>query len=429
MEISLKVRIMRGDALLHIRRVRLCSPTYEVILRTVSGWVCGGFDVQWEDEEGDMITMDTEAEWGECVLMWQQRLQEDARGNAFQPLRLVVVLPAIERKTHSRRKCKASVVKTTEADPKHDAILSYLTKEHGEETLPSLIRGEISPADIGCSAWLTVQPSGGELNMDISQLRLGAALTSDALAVMDTDTAKAKYLFLLSMQICPERSSVALYNAACCDALSNNIEGAFALLQDALNHGYTVDDTTQNDADLMLLHDDPRWTALVGPPKQKKEKRPRCSTEDCNRKAARNNTLCKGCLRAAAEEEEEEAEEVPTVEAVVDNTEVVEEEEEVAPVEARAAFETPAEQLIEVSQEVELQEVLPFAEETAPEVVEEPQVVEEQVVEEEVVVEPLYSRQLQVLMDMGFEFSPERGQQLLVQCDGDLARVIAQIIE
>ncbi len=53
------------------------------------------------------------------------------------------------------------------------------------------------------------------------------------------------------------------YNAACCYALSGDVESAFRVLDQALERGYRNPDWLSGDTDLDLLHEDPRWTGVL----------------------------------------------------------------------------------------------------------------------------------------------------------------------
>ncbi len=52
------------------------------------------------------------------------------------------------------------------------------------------------------------------------------------------------------------------YNAACSSALANRTEKAFRLLEQAVEAGWKDADHLASDADLKLLHDDPRWAGI-----------------------------------------------------------------------------------------------------------------------------------------------------------------------
>eukprot|EP01061_Rhynchopus_euleeides_P044435 TRINITY_DN7798_c2_g2_i1.p1 TRINITY_DN7798_c2_g2~~TRINITY_DN7798_c2_g2_i1.p1 ORF type:complete len:507 (+),score=222.61 TRINITY_DN7798_c2_g2_i1:150-1523(+) len=457
MEISLKFRVERkGDpTVLSNRRVRLCDPTFDVIRKTAAQWVCGEFQLQYEDDEGDMITMDSEGEWGECRQLWHDAARKASaiRTGPLAPLRLVILLPVLQRKAdapdtqsaqqqakspkRSPKKDKGSPKKT---DAPHETgnapremVLRYLCYTHGADVLHRIQSGEITTADIGCQRWLNATSSDGKLNLDINQPVLGVCLMEDGLRVMDNDPSLAKRHFMMSAKF--SQGGTALYNAACCEALLGNAEAALDLLRSSVSEGYNMASASE-DTDLQLLHPMPEFKELL------RRCRPRCDTEGCVRKASAG-AKCKACVsrdkKAAkkckkhtpaeaaeeaeqepkeqqqpadvvpevkAEEEEEpvqEQEAVAVREAVVDNTSLV-------PAEASTAFATPE----ETPQEPPQQDVV--VEEVTDTPVETP-------------VVPLFPEQMAILRSMGFGSQGARCEELLARHNGDVPLVVASLFE
>ena len=69
MEIPLKFVLLRTS---EHRRIRLACPTMAAVQATVRQWVSGPFALRYTDDEGDVVTMEGEDEWAECVALWAQ---------------------------------------------------------------------------------------------------------------------------------------------------------------------------------------------------------------------------------------------------------------------------------------------------------------------------------------------------------------------
>eukprot|EP01060_Flectonema_neradi_P040572 TRINITY_DN92_c0_g1_i1.p1 TRINITY_DN92_c0_g1~~TRINITY_DN92_c0_g1_i1.p1 ORF type:complete len:648 (+),score=80.37 TRINITY_DN92_c0_g1_i1:113-2056(+) len=70
-EIELKLTIIRVNGSQEMRRVRLVSPSFEALCNVVKKWVRGIYSIEYVDDEGDYITVETEEEWEECIDIWK----------------------------------------------------------------------------------------------------------------------------------------------------------------------------------------------------------------------------------------------------------------------------------------------------------------------------------------------------------------------
>ena len=70
MEVPLKLAFTRSGALVEHRRVRLASPTMASVRATVARQARGAYTLLYTDNEGDLVTMQDEEEWRECVALW-----------------------------------------------------------------------------------------------------------------------------------------------------------------------------------------------------------------------------------------------------------------------------------------------------------------------------------------------------------------------
>eukprot|EP01061_Rhynchopus_euleeides_P047998 TRINITY_DN996_c0_g1_i8.p1 TRINITY_DN996_c0_g1~~TRINITY_DN996_c0_g1_i8.p1 ORF type:complete len:524 (+),score=193.34 TRINITY_DN996_c0_g1_i8:143-1714(+) len=88
-EVPVKFVILRKGVVVERRRVRLLSPTFEDVKRCARQWACGDFRVQYVDDDGDLVTMDLDEEWSECVSLWCQQAVKE--GNGARPALCLVV--------------------------------------------------------------------------------------------------------------------------------------------------------------------------------------------------------------------------------------------------------------------------------------------------------------------------------------------------
>ena len=94
--VPLKFVLVRGRRVVEQRRTRLLCPSLEDVKGCVRQWACGAFTLRYVDDEGDLVTVDLDEEWAECVALWREaRGADDADVCAQQrALRLVVTIGA-----------------------------------------------------------------------------------------------------------------------------------------------------------------------------------------------------------------------------------------------------------------------------------------------------------------------------------------------
>ena len=94
--VPLKFVLVRGQRVVEQRRTRLLCPSLEDVKGCVRQWACGVFTLRYVDDEGDLVTVDLDEEWVECVALWREaRGADDADVCAQQrALRLVVTIGA-----------------------------------------------------------------------------------------------------------------------------------------------------------------------------------------------------------------------------------------------------------------------------------------------------------------------------------------------
>ena len=95
--VPLKFVLVRGRRVVEQRRTRLLCPSLEDVKGCVRQWACGAFTLRYVDDEGDLVTVDLDEEWTECVALWREpRRSDDADACAQQQraLRLVVTIGA-----------------------------------------------------------------------------------------------------------------------------------------------------------------------------------------------------------------------------------------------------------------------------------------------------------------------------------------------
>ena len=103
--VPLKFVLVRGRRVVEQRRTRLLCPSLEDVKGCVRQWACGAFTLRYVDDEGDLVTVDLDEEWAECVALWREaRGTDDADADVDvdvdvcaqqqRALRLVVALGA-----------------------------------------------------------------------------------------------------------------------------------------------------------------------------------------------------------------------------------------------------------------------------------------------------------------------------------------------
>ena len=94
--VPLKFVLVRGRRVVEQRRTRLLCPSLEDVKGCVRQWACGAFTLRYVDDEGDLVTMDLDEEWDECVALWREAQEADDADVCGQQraLRLVVTIGA-----------------------------------------------------------------------------------------------------------------------------------------------------------------------------------------------------------------------------------------------------------------------------------------------------------------------------------------------
>ncbi|KAJ9455493.1 hypothetical protein DIPPA_10923 [Diplonema papillatum] len=69
-EVALKIQIVRQGEVVETRRRRLVNPSFEVVARVAGEFARGRHQLQYVDEDGDVVTMSSQEEWEECVACW-----------------------------------------------------------------------------------------------------------------------------------------------------------------------------------------------------------------------------------------------------------------------------------------------------------------------------------------------------------------------
>eukprot|EP00659_Diplonema_papillatum_P011213 gene11213-17248_t len=69
-EVPIKILLVRNDEVTAIRRRRLVNPSYEVVASVAAEYATGKYSLQYEDDDGDSVTMSSAEEWDECLRLW-----------------------------------------------------------------------------------------------------------------------------------------------------------------------------------------------------------------------------------------------------------------------------------------------------------------------------------------------------------------------
>ena len=92
--IPMKFTLMRGDTTTERRRVRLLVPSLSDVHKYARQWAVGDYTLKYMDDESDLVTMDLEEEWVECLTLWNAMQKQS--GPAL--LRLVVEMNPVRGK-------------------------------------------------------------------------------------------------------------------------------------------------------------------------------------------------------------------------------------------------------------------------------------------------------------------------------------------
>eukprot|EP01060_Flectonema_neradi_P004993 TRINITY_DN132_c5_g3_i1.p1 TRINITY_DN132_c5_g3~~TRINITY_DN132_c5_g3_i1.p1 ORF type:complete len:534 (+),score=143.62 TRINITY_DN132_c5_g3_i1:70-1602(+) len=130
--IPFKVRVIKEPgSVTEIRRVRLSNPTISSMLECCKAE--GELQLQYEDDEGDLITMSDDAEWKECLTLW--------KASKEPVLKLTVVCkvstPATKSTPKKKSKKKNKNKKRTSSEPKSQMLQSILSQASAPEAPPA----------------------------------------------------------------------------------------------------------------------------------------------------------------------------------------------------------------------------------------------------------------------------------------------------
>ena len=92
--VPFKFTLMRGDTTTERRRVRLLDPSLSDVHKYARQWAVGDYTLKYMDDESDLVTMDLEEEWVECLTLWNAMQKQS--GPAL--LRLVVEMNPVRGK-------------------------------------------------------------------------------------------------------------------------------------------------------------------------------------------------------------------------------------------------------------------------------------------------------------------------------------------
>ena len=139
--VPLKFVLVRGRRVVEQRRTRLLCPSLEDVKGCVRQWACGVFTLRYVDDEGDLVTVDLDEEWAECVALWREaRGADDADVCAPQrALRLVVTIGAqdgsavcLGQQRHSRQAFWERVIQHRDAQrDRHRHQHQHMHGRHG----------------------------------------------------------------------------------------------------------------------------------------------------------------------------------------------------------------------------------------------------------------------------------------------------------
>eukprot|EP01065_Artemidia_motanka_P032355 TRINITY_DN3936_c0_g2_i2.p1 TRINITY_DN3936_c0_g2~~TRINITY_DN3936_c0_g2_i2.p1 ORF type:complete len:439 (+),score=142.62 TRINITY_DN3936_c0_g2_i2:58-1374(+) len=266
--VPLKVYVKRspGTKVQQTRRVSLLRPSLAHVLSTVGGWVAGPFQLTYQDGDGDQVTMETEAEWGECLRLWaaHQTSGRDA-----------LHLTCIREKACAAKASKPEPFEVTvssygdrsdeDQTERAVAVEQVLEKLFGADPLLRIRVGEVPPHLLAMHAdWMQVRDTGDDAReVDLDVAALAKRLTAWGHADFDADNFEgAADWFRIRSMLGPDRSSV--YNHACARARMGDFAGAFESLSTAMSMGTDIE-AVERDSDFEELRKIPGWRARLVP--------------------------------------------------------------------------------------------------------------------------------------------------------------------
>ena len=259
MNIPLKVTFTRNDEKESIRRVTLCNPSLQVVHERVKEWSRGSFELRYKDDEGDVISMDTDVEWEECVRLWKVIISKN--NNKYTPLRLEVKKKK-PFKEMNKKKRQATRISTT-LEQTEEVVEEVLTFIMGIETKEALVSGVVFPEDFNLDYWLKVTPSvDGQLYLDADLKRLNSFLSKKGLRSLNiSDFPSAVKCFEFATRLSPMASSY--YNLACSHSNNSSPDQALAAFEKSLELGYNSFEHILTDADLDPIRELPKFSQII----------------------------------------------------------------------------------------------------------------------------------------------------------------------
>eukprot|EP01064_Diplonema_japonicum_P026554 TRINITY_DN37_c2_g1_i1.p1 TRINITY_DN37_c2_g1~~TRINITY_DN37_c2_g1_i1.p1 ORF type:complete len:490 (+),score=100.28 TRINITY_DN37_c2_g1_i1:60-1529(+) len=293
-EVPIKFELVRNGEVVETRRVRLVNPSFSAVLGASERWSTGVTVLQYADDDGDMIMMDTEEEWGECMRLWNESV------NRYS-LRLRLVLPHLEDLDHVPRwwargrsnrdhspdharkavwKQSSVMKRTREAKegevsvPQAAVVEKALKLLHGEDAMVALASGEQTPESLGCNGWLSAKTTDiGEVDLDVKVKKLYNLLCEKGNVCLADGDAAGTVWFRLCRDLEPT-IPVGWYNLACAmlalehpqkeseEQKEDVIEAALNALQGAVGCGHKDWQHMATDTHLELVRDHPGFLSL-----------------------------------------------------------------------------------------------------------------------------------------------------------------------
>eukprot|EP01062_Namystynia_karyoxenos_P026134 TRINITY_DN20405_c0_g1_i1.p1 TRINITY_DN20405_c0_g1~~TRINITY_DN20405_c0_g1_i1.p1 ORF type:complete len:395 (+),score=112.00 TRINITY_DN20405_c0_g1_i1:86-1270(+) len=312
-EIPLKIVFEKRGKVIEIRRRRV-SPetTLENVKGLIAQYPVRATKLHYRDEDDDLIYMDSEDEWRECLRLWYA-------AGADKPLRLIVEArnplpqqplgpqepmppapgapeqPAKVAQPEPERQPPATELQPApgaaepapgaagalpaqpapEANPSTTGMsqlqgtaMRILERLYGPQVFAKLSNGSVTPAtlDPPADSFLTVteleQP--GDVDIDISTANLSRALNMKACELIDRKHyGEALDWLTYAIRIHPKDGDTH-YNMGCVRALMGNECEAIHSLEQAVGRGYSAHEHMLSDPDLASLRKNERFLAVVG---------------------------------------------------------------------------------------------------------------------------------------------------------------------
>eukprot|EP01064_Diplonema_japonicum_P039646 TRINITY_DN99_c0_g1_i23.p1 TRINITY_DN99_c0_g1~~TRINITY_DN99_c0_g1_i23.p1 ORF type:complete len:569 (+),score=155.87 TRINITY_DN99_c0_g1_i23:78-1784(+) len=309
-EVPMKFELVRNGEVVETRRTRLVNPSFEAVAAVGAGWSRGkSTTLQYVDDEGDLVTMDTEGEWCECMRLWRS-------GVANKALVVRLVLPSLEggkgrgpcwwrkaaercrsrsrsrSRSGSRSPCKRRqspcrrgwgfMMESIDAEEPEKAptasqavvVEKILKKLHGEDTMVALASGTVDAKALGCKGWLSVKVlEDGEVDLDVKVRKLYNMLHQKGLDSLHSKDVEAVDWFTLCTELEPSRC-VGWYNLSCALLVlqvplqkgeaekEQVVSQALEALEGAVKNGYSKWRHMATDPDLEEVRKNPRFLAL-----------------------------------------------------------------------------------------------------------------------------------------------------------------------